>query len=239
MRSLIRFGSLTPSDRIFPRGVPFVEINPIGAIEVSRNKLLMKRAFADYDVPQSEWWETKDELFEDKDFGKMQIVAKRVYGYKGIGMVKLDSLEQLEEFCKNTNLTGYYFEKFYNYAREYRFHATQDHVFLRWRKLRTSEATERWFFNNSNCNWIGENNELFTLPEALRSEIDMQCINAMRAVGLDIGAIDIRVSRSNEFIVLEVNSAPRMGNISNSLYAEELNTLIMSKIKEKTHADKK
>lgn len=259
VRSLVRLGSRTPINEIFAPNVSFVEVNSLQAVDTSRSKLSMKAAFAKHSIPQSEWYELRgnntsqmrnlNETVDREESPERSIinpeslpypiVAKRINGFKGIGMRKLDNVEELNNFIKNTNVSGYYFERFYNYSREYRIHATRDKVILRWRKLRTSEAEERWFFNNSNCNWIGQENELFQLSGKLLDSIDNACIEAVKAVGLDIGAIDVRVqsaSRENPaFIILEVNSAPRMGTISNELYARELENIIQSKIDNKEY----
>lgn len=98
---------------------------------------------------------------------------------------------------------------------------------MSWRKLRKSDAKERWFFNSSNCNWISPEHELFNRPNNW-ANIERDCIQAMIAVGLDIGAVDVRVqSKDNpEYIILEVNSAPALGEQGIEIYKNEIIKLI-------------
>lgn len=234
IRSLIRLGSLTPPNQIFDKGTSYVEINSIDAINTSRDKLKMKEAFKTFEIPQAEWWIPSQLTEEVLPTLPYPLIAKRINGFKGKGMKKLDTIDSLREFMNNTSLAGYYFEKFYNYAREYRIHATQEEVILRWRKLRREDAEERWYFNSDNCNWIGETNELFQLSGDLLDRVDEAAKKAVIATGLDIGAVDVRIQSNNmkvpSFIVLEVNSAPRMGETSNKIYAEKIENIIEQKI---------
>jgi hypothetical protein len=86
---------------------------------------------------------------------------------------------------------------------------------MSWRKLRREGSDDRWFFNSSNCNWVNPQHALFDRPtnwnDVVRSSID-----AMKAVGLDIGAVDVRIQSSSQktpaYIVCEVNSAPALGD---------------------------
>lgn len=246
-RSLIRFGSTTPNSEIFVNNEEFVEVNSIEAIKNSRSKLLMKQCFSKAKVNQSNWWTVlkEDETYyfypqhdtsakkDTIDTLSYPILAKRIFGYKAKGMVKIDSKEDMVKFLKTTPIQGYYFELFYNFAREYRIHCTQDKAFLRWRKLRKTDANERWYFNSSNCIWAGEDNELFQTPSNMK-EVDTHCINAIKSVGLDIGAVDIRIQSAKSdtpaFIILEVNSAPSLGEMGNKVYASQIEEIINFKI---------
>jgi len=224
-RSVVRLGSRTATEACFPGRRDIIEVNTVDSIENSRDKLRMKECFSRFDVPQAEWWRIS-EIPERLEF---PLVGKQIVGFKGHGMRLIENEEQLRTF-RTTHLSGYFIEKFYNYAREYRLHTTRDHVFLSWRKLRRSDATERWFFNSTNCNWVGEAHELFQRPDNW-SELEASAINAVRAVGLDIGAVDIRVqSRSNpDYIVCEVNSAPALGDIGIETYRNEIRNIIINK----------
>jgi len=135
--------------------------------------------------------------------------------------------------------SGYYFEEYFNGAREYRLHVTEDGCFLAWRKLRKDDAKERWYFNSDNCIWAGESNDSFDKPVNW-NEITEHCVNALKAVGLNIGAIDVRVESSSDsngkkrktckFIVLETNSAPALGEVGSEAYFKEIKRLINKKL---------
>lgn len=237
-RAVVRLGSLTPLDRIFKTPRTAIEINTVDAINNSRNKLLMKTCFASGKVPQAEWWRDTGFLNVRDDI-KFPLVVKRVFGFQGRGMELINNLKELDSWLSthsDWNSSGWYFEKFYNYAREYRLHVSKNSgVFLSWRKLRTKEATNRWFFNSTNSNWVDEDNELFSTPKCW-DKMKEAAINALNCTGLDIGAVDIRV-QSNEqedpkFIVCEINSAPALGEVGISKYKEEITKLINNKANE-------
>jgi glutathione synthase/RimK-type ligase-like ATP-grasp enzyme len=258
IRSLARLGSTTMTEMIFPRSFnkyPIIEINTVKSIQNSRSKLLMKGCFAKANVKQADWYKYiytndmhrfQDQLFKEEHVYNIEnlpypIVAKRIFGFKGHGMVLINNQEKLEKFLNSTSkteLAGYYFEEFKNYSREYRLHCTQDECFMSWRKLRKSDSKERWFFNSTNCNWVGENHNLFDKPVNWDKIIEDSC-EAIKAVGLDIGAVDVRVQSANyedkkrenpEYIVLEVNSAPAIGPIGVDIYRKKITELINKKI---------
>jgi glutathione synthase/RimK-type ligase-like ATP-grasp enzyme len=225
-RAIVRLGSRTPSRQIYPTQ-SFVEVNTVESIENSRDKLRMKECFSRYDVKQAEWL-TLDQapITRMADF---PYVGKQIIGFKGHGMQLIENDDQLRTFLRTHN-NSYFIEKFYNYAREYRIHATSDHSFLSWRKLRRADAEQRWFFNSTNCNWVGEDHELFQRPNNW-DELCNAAVMAVRSVGLDIGAVDIRVqSRNNpDYIVCEVNSAPQLGEIGIEHYRREITNIINNK----------
>lgn len=225
-RAIVRLGSRTPSRQIYPTQ-SFVEVNTVESIENSRDKLRMKECFSRYDVKQAEWL-TLDQapITRMADF---PYVGKQIVGFKGHGMQLIENDDQLRTFLRTHN-NSYFIEKFYNYAREYRIHATSDHSFLSWRKLRRADAEQRWFFNSTNCNWVGEDHELFQRPNNW-DELCNAAVMAVRSVGLDIGAVDIRVqSRNNpDYIVCEVNSAPQLGEIGIEHYRREITNIINNK----------
>lgn len=244
---VVRLGSRTPTEEIFPRSYSrTIELNSIESIENSRNKLMMKNRFAaagaNTAVRQSKWFEfiqQGDILLANKIDSTESpirlselpypIVVKQICGFKGHGMVKCENLEELNNWLSNHTISGYYIEEFKNFAKEYRLHCTQNEMFLAWRKLRREDAEQRWFFNSTNCNWVGEEHELFDKPEAW----DLICEHAIRAIkatGLTIGAVDVRcksnTSNENDFIVLEVNSAPELGSVGTEKYFEVLTKII-------------
>ena len=234
--AVVRLGSLTPTDYCFrqPRtGV--IEINTIDAIQNSRSKLRMKACFAKGKVPQSEWWINTDQLTHDENL-TYPLVAKRVFGFQGRGMSLIANENELHSWIRehlNWPSNGWYFEKFYNYAREYRLHVSKaSGVFLAWRKLRTKDATDRWFFNSTNSTWVGENHKLFDRPHSWK-KMEKAAIAALNSTGLDIGAVDIRVqSNTNKhpkFIVCEINSAPALGDEGIEYYKIEIASLINKK----------
>ena len=236
-KAVVRLGSTTPTTRIFPNTTGIVEINTVDAIQNSRSKLRMKNCFEKEKIPQADWWCNLNgvNLIELP----YPMVVKRVFGFQGHGMQLLNDYKELNSWIDqhpHWDIDGWFFEKFYNYAREYRLHVAKDiGVFLSWRKLRTKDAKERWFFNSINSNWVGEDHELFDRPKPWKL-MEKAAIDCLKATGLDIGAVDIRVQSNDKdnpsFIVCEINSAPALGDYGIEQYKEVIKKLINNKANE-------
>lgn len=249
-RSVIRLGSSTiPEDN-----ADRIELNSVEAIKNSANKLLMKQCFTEAEVKTADWWiyvngtnnvySTKGSLdsslaltIENLPY---PIVAKHIFGSRGNGNYKLNNQEQLEAWLVGKDLKNYIFEKFYNYNREYRLHVSENGCFYTCRKMLKSDTPDdkRWFKNDSNSVWIIEGNEQFDKPSNWDTVVE-ESIKALKAVGLDFGAVDLRIQsrydgkdrlRENpDFIVVEINSAPSFGEVTLEKYLEELPKLLKSK----------
>lgn len=235
--AVCRLGSRTPTHEVWPRGGRVIECNTVESVENSRDKLRMKDCF--FTVPgfkQAVWYHGRFDVETIKNhFGiskteDYQLVGKAICGFQGKGMVLINNDTQLMDFCRTHTPQNFFIELFYPYGREYRFHATRDEVFLSWRKLRSKDAEERWFFNSHNCNWVGEGNQLFNKPLNW-DELCREACKAISSVGLDIGAVDIRVSAQDtrQFIVCEVNSAPALGEDGIDAYREQIRKVLMKK----------
>lgn len=244
---IVRLGSLTPVEEITSR-TNIIEINKTEAIEISRNKKEMKEAFTRSEVRTANWY-TYDKV--NLNFNKQNtnntfdiikikdlpypVLSKSLFGQGGAGNTLHKDQKSLEEWMKGKDLNNYIFEEYYNYAREYRLHVTKNGNFLSWRKLRKNDAKERWYFNSDNCVWVGEDNPLFDKPVNWE-EIQQHAIKACASVGLDICAVDVRVQSSKneegdkrktcDFIILETNSAPSLGDVGSEIYYNQILNLI-------------
>lgn len=228
-----RLGSTTQTD--IPQ-----EINSVEGIKTSSNKWLMKTAFKEAGINTTEFYAI-NALPEEIPF---PILAKKKFGSKGRGMIKIDNQEELNEFLAG-DTNGYYFEKYFNGSREYRLHVSPLGCFYSCRKMRKRDAEQRWFFNSLNCVWItektkivnnsnefvsfsDEDNPEFNKPKTWDQIIE-HCQRAIAAVGLDVGAVDLRVNKKGEFVVLETNSAPSFGDITSEMYLTHLPKLLKYK----------
>lgn len=225
--AVVRFGSTTPSN------VP-VQVNSIESIKNSSNKIRMKECFDEADVQTPEWYETVDQVIDaqENEIGILDksVVAKLIYGSRGAGMLLLNTMEELQEFA-NINkhrLKRWYFEQYYNYTKEYRLHVgTGQGCFYTNRKMLKSDTPEdqRWFRNNSNSVWFMEDNEKFDKPETWDSIVN-NCMTAMLSCGLDFGACDVRVNKAGDWKVIEINSAPSFGVITEQKYREVIPRIV-------------
>ena len=249
-KSVIRLGSTTEYNDTVAKGGNRIELNSVNSIKNSSNKLLMKNCFNEHNVRTANWWTTDNgELFISKNLNidncqsaelPYPIVAKHVFGSRGKGNSLLNNKKELLEWLTEKTLSNYIFEKFYNYNREYRLHISEHGCFYTCRKMLKSDTPEdkRWYRNDDNSVWILEENEAFDKPVNWNDIIE-QSINALNSVGLDFGAVDLKVQSSKnskgverpscEFIVVEINSAPSFGELTTIKYQEILPLLLKSK----------
>jgi len=236
-RILVRLGSTTETP---PKMVDkCVEINSIVGVQTSSSKIRMKRAFAKNNIQTSAWIlpENEQEIrqfaaqFAEKK--NVKYVSKSEFGSRGEGNRLHDNVEDLISFFNTGNKYGRYIvEKYYSYNKEYRLHVSSRGVcFYTCRKMLKSGTPEdqKWVRNDSTCVWILEENELFGKPKTW-DQIVQASINAINAVGLDVGAVDVRVNNEGQFIILETNSAPSFGDLTLDKYYEEIPLLAWDKM---------
>jgi hypothetical protein len=231
----IRLGSTTVGT------LPYkVEINSIDSIKNSSNKLLMKRCFQSANIKTAEWIEPNTiedihDFFEEHQ----KIISKSLYGSRGIGNTLLSSHEEIKNYFHGKNLKNYIIEAFKNYTKEYRLHVTSEGCFYACRKMLKSDTPQdkRWYRNDSNCNWILESNELFCIPSNWK-EVEHQCVLALKSVGLDVGAVDLKIQsekdgkRDNpDFCVIEINSAASFGEETLKHYINIIPKIVENKLK--------
>lgn len=243
---MVRFGSTATTEELNTNNRRKIqaEVNTVEAVKTSANKFAMKAAFAEADVRTCNYSEG---CRGDLEF---PLVAKRKYGSRGEGMVYLEDVSDYEEFLGegNTTKSGYIFEEYFNGVREYRLHITEEGCFYTCRKMLKSDTPEddRFFRNDSNSVWFLEDNEKFDKPVNW-DEIVAECVKALKAVGLDVGACDVRVQsatnkdgkkRENpDFRIIEINSAPSFGDVTAEKYKEMLPRLICIKLSKNVSVD--
>ena len=245
-RSVIRLGSTTVSDGR-------LEINTTEAVKNSASKLLMKQKFTEAGVKTAPWcffeegmlsspqWVENMDLKDYLNVVEFPVIAKSLFGSRGIGNTKFNTKEELEAWLPNKNLNNYIFERFVKMTREYRLHVTKFGCFYTCRKLVKNDAPEgTWQKHDDVCNWVLEENPSFKKPKNWDA-IVADCIKAKDALGLDICAFDVGVQgakdgveRENpEWIIFESCSAPSFGNITSQKYIEILPKLLIDKYNKK------
>jgi glutathione synthase/RimK-type ligase-like ATP-grasp enzyme len=232
-RAVVRLGSTTiPSD-----GKERLQINTAYAVRNSADKLLMKECFDEAAVKTAKWW--RAECLHEIEDNSFPIIAKHRFGSRNSGNTLLNNSEELSNFLLYLDNTGktksnYIFEKFYTYSKEYRIHVTNDGCFYTCRKLLRNDTpdNEQWHRHDDNSVWIVEDNPKFKKPHNWDSIVE-DCVNAKKALGLDICAFDVKTQGSSKerpkWIIIESCSAPSFGEITTQKYIKELNKLIKNK----------
>ena len=233
--SVFRLGSFTLNEEIFTKKQldkgDIVEINTVDSCVTSNNKLYMKKQFDANEVKTAKWF-SLNLFMENGEELKFPVIVKHIHSSKGNGIYYYENFEQLHDDIVNNKfnkLENYIIEEYYNYSREYRLHVNKFGCFLTHRKMLKNDAVDRWHRHHVNTVWIVEDNPLFDKPTNW-NEIVEECQKAIKAVGLDIGCVDVKVQNSKhknpKFIILETNSAPALGEETAKLYIEELKKLL-------------
>lgn len=217
-----RMGSTTPLNKIFKKRIPkrYLEINSVQACRISGDKYLMKKRFNHARIKSASWF-----IINRNDHNNQRIryylnkwnsiIVKRYNSSKGNGIYLIKNIEDYLNFRKtikaeNYHIEDFIFERYYTYTKEYRIHVTKDKCFYACRKMLIENAQDRWHRHGNNSVFIYEENPKFDKPKNW-DEIVNECINALKALGLDIAAFDVKVSKKGDFIIMESNSAPALG----------------------------
>lgn len=270
VRSVIRFGSTTDVPDSVSNGGSRIEVNTIESIKNSSSKLKMKECFiragvktANWNVIRNNTWcmyapNYGENMFDEnyrfyeydgnlKDNIELPIVAKHIYGSRGKGNTLIKTKEEFEEWMVNKHLNSYIFEKFVNYALEYRLHVTKEGCFYTCRKALKKDCPEdqKWRRHDDVCVWFLEENPEFKKPNSW-NDIVSDCIKALKEIGADILSFDVKVQsdvkkdgsprKYQKYILIECNSASSMGtyegtpSICAEKYLKILPKIILSKI---------
>lgn len=236
-RVIYRMGSTTPTTNITKR-TDYIEINSPEACAVSGDKILMKQKFNEFEVPTAEWFTaTSDEealnLVTQKLEEWRRIIIKHKHSSKGNGIYFITTLDEYNDAKSHftSNIKNYIFERYYTYSKEYRLHVNENGCFYTCRKMLKEDAEVRWHRHENNSVWILEDNPMFDKPDNWENIVE-DCKKAIKAVGLDIGACDVKVQTHVEnpkYIILETNSAPALGEIGIEKYKDMLTKYINEK----------
>jgi len=207
----IAFGSFNAPARGYMR------LNTPEACRNAADKLLMKQCFDRLQVKTAQWHHAS------KGDIRLPVVAKRRVSSRGEGVYLLRTQADYDEFIRShqSQLDHYIFEKFRSYRNEYRLHVTDQGYFYTNRKAmrRATPQERRWKFSSDETVWLLEDNPHFNRPSTW-DQIVEHSVKALQAVGLDTGAVDVKVGRNGHFIILEINSAPAFGDLTAAKYME-------------------
>lgn len=229
--SVIRFGSSTEVEDTVAKGGRRVEINTVASIKISANKSLMKDKFVEAGVKTAPFFKVNSNNVEEfinqakelTDDFKSKLVCKAHHGSKGQGNTLVSNEEELRNWAEDKRLASFIYEKFINYALEFRLHITEEGYFYTCRKALRKDCPEdqKWRHHDDTCVWLLETNEDFKKPNSF-DDIVSDCVKALKAIGADILSFDVKVQgpidgkgrprEYQDYILLESNSASSMGD---------------------------
>ena len=246
--TVLRLGSFTPTEEIFTpsqRREGIVEINTVQSCKNSNDKFLMKQCFDNCAVPTANWALLSNTRFEDgastvsiinrenKSYQLLRfpLIIKNRHSSRGRGIYFVPDATTYTRYKNELNNNAHILEEYHNYKKEYRIHASVRDAFFANRKmlLRDVPEEQRFHRHHENTVWLLSTNPEFETPTNI-DEINRAAVNAILSVGLTVGCVDVRVQQNRpnrvpEFIILETNSAPALGETTAPVYIEELKLL--------------
>lgn len=213
-------------------------LNTPEAVHNAANKLVTLRMLRDLGVPHVPFTDSREEAQGWLDRGSKVFVRNTLTGHSGDGIVVVDgdtSASELDSIASRLWTLGYTdiaeMVAFENHPQqlpdaplytravansgEYRVHVFDGDVILYQKKSRrvdddgnivTAEGEEA-DVRNLASNWVYRTGNLRRLER-----VEQLAIDAISALNLDFGAVDIIKDINGDVYVLEVNTAPGLGN---------------------------
>jgi len=200
---LIRWGSRAGVG-YRPREEP---INSRSALRDNTDKLNSLRVLEDAGVPVPEYTTDRDEISETFGYPALGRAESHTRG-EDINLI----LQWRDAYLTSGND---YFVEYIPTDLEYRVHVVNGEVVKVHEKRLRSEADNHPFIRNAETGWV------FMEPRG--EEPDHQlAIDAVGALGLDFGAVDMIRDENGDEYVLEVNSAPSLDEANLERYGDAL-----------------
>lgn len=235
---VVRFGSTTPVENCS------IEINKVHVARISGNKKEMKKIFDSVNASTAPWgiiksisqilvndtFYTPSELFQ---LFKERVILKHIHGSRGRGNYFFTDLKSFTDTLTTLpRLANYIVEEYKPYDKEYRLHVTQEGCFYACRKMLKKDTpdNDRWRRHDDNCIWYMETNPEFKKPSTW-DRIVADCVNVLKQMDADFLAFDIKVQKRKpeNYILIESNSAPSMGDVTAEKYLQEIPKIAIRK----------
>lgn len=188
-------------------------LNMPQAIGLAANKYHAFAAMTGKDVDTVPWTANKAVAQEWQAKGRTVVVREVLTGHSGNGILIIEENQAIPDAPLYTQ---YVFK-----TKEYRVHATQDEVFDTQRKVRDPDQEPlSWKVRSAKNGFIFQRNNI--KPSEDRNNL---AISAVKALGLDFGAVDIVEDKDGKLFVLEVNTAPGLEGQTITTYTEILEKL--------------
>lgn len=189
-------------------------LNPPCNVAIATNKLETFRRLRDCDVSTPDYKVYK----EDAEFwvsqGKKVVCRQTLTGHSGQGIVIASTIDELVDAPLYT--------QFIKKDKEYRVHVFQGKIIDYQQKKKKEGYTGGVSGIRNHANgWIYARSGV-ELPE----EVSTESSKAVKALGLDFGAVDICTCTSGKVYIFEVNTAPGLQGSTLTNYVEAIQELL-------------
>lgn len=196
-------------------------INKPGAVAKAANKLLAFNAFKEAGVATPKFTVDRQEAAGWVMAGASVVCRAKLNGHSGEG-ITIITPEELEQIGMMHRVPLYtnYIKK----TEEYRVHVFDGKAFFVQRKARKVDVPDEevnWQVRNHANGFIYAHAGV-EVPEAAQE----LSVKAVVALGLDFGAVDLILTKSGRWYVLEVNTACGLEGTTLDKYAEQLKGLL-------------
>jgi len=201
-------------------------INDPAAVAVAQSKTDTYRVLEEAGIPTCEWTDDRNEALRWCATGEARVIHRALdRGSQGRGMTvySADGTEWSAPTHEMDALAygGFFVKVFGNvlHNKEYRIHVVNGEVIDRQEKRRRNghERGVNPYIRSARNGWVFCRDGL-QLDEA----VDQAAIEAVEALGLDFGAVDIARSERGEVCVYEVNTAPGLEGTTLDSYTRAL-----------------
>lgn len=188
-------------------------LNHWSRVGTAINKRKAFQAFTEAHVPTPDWTISKADALKWLEAGKVVICRTLLSSMEGKGIVVATKASEL--------VSAPLYTKLFSKEKEYRVHVFKGEIIDFVQKKLKHGASEipgrNKYIRNTANGWIFAR-EGVTISDSVREVAR----DAITALGLDFGAVDLAVSASGKVVVFEVNTAPGLGGTTVTHYTEAI-----------------
>ena len=207
---LIRYGKDSFADKDFTVGTL---LNSAESICYNSNKLANLAMLKQANIPIPDVWISPHHL----TVGDLPVIRRKYFHSRGTDIKFVTSLNHIPR--------GDYYTKYIKAVREYRVLVFKDEALRIQLKYNADEDADQEFLIRNSGNGYKFLN-VFKHWFRTERKIIKVSIKAVKACGLDFGAVDVIVDKDKKPFVLEVNTAPRLNRSGRELFMMALYGLL-------------